>query len=84
MADAARARGVPYLSADIVIDASRRRGDIETRLKALEELAAARGYAVGSGSALELTVGTVADWAEDAKKRGFELVGVASLAGRSR
>ena len=84
LADAARARGVPYLSADIVIDASRRRGDIETRLKALEELAAARGYAVGSGSALELTVGTVADWAEDAKKRGFELVGVASLAGRSR
>lgn len=84
LADAARQRGVPYLKADIVIDASRDRTDMETRLKALEELASARGYAVGSGSALELTVATVADWANDAKKRGFELVGVASLASENR
>lgn len=84
LADVARQRGVPYLEADIVIDASRDRADIEARLKALEELASARGYAVGSGSALELTVGTVADWANDAKKRGFELVGVASLASENR
>lgn len=84
LADVARQRGVPYLEADIVIDASRDRADIEARLKALEELASARGYAVGSGSALELTVGTVAGWANDAKKRGFELVGVASLASENR
>lgn len=83
LAGAAGEGGVPYLSADIVIDASRQRGDIETRLKALEELASARGFAVGTGSALELTVATVADWANDAKKRGFELVGVASLANRN-
>ncbi|RKF07390.1 divergent polysaccharide deacetylase family protein [Oceaniradius stylonematis] len=82
LASAAARKGVPYLQADIVIDASRSRDDIEKRLKALEELATARGYAAGSGSALELTVSTVADWANDAKKRGFQIVGVAALANR--
>ena len=84
LARRAATKGVPYLEGDLVIDVSQSRQDILNRLKALEELAEARGYAVGSGSALELTVETVADWANEAKKRGFEIVGVASLANRAR
>jgi uncharacterized protein len=38
------------------------------------------GYAIGTGSAFEATVDTVAAWANGAKKRGFEIVGVSALA----
>lgn len=84
LAQRAALKGVPYVEGDLIIDASQSRQDILNRLTALEELAEARGYAVGSGSALELTVATVADWANEAKKRGFEIVGVASLANQVR
>jgi polysaccharide deacetylase 2 family uncharacterized protein YibQ len=80
----ARAEGLAYAEADIVIDASQTRSDIEAQLKALENLAASRGYAVGTGSALALTVETVADWANGAKKRGFEFVGVTAIINASR
>ncbi|MEO1748161.1 MAG: divergent polysaccharide deacetylase family protein [Pseudomonadota bacterium] len=78
--DSARALGVPYVEADLVIDASREPADINVRLKALEDLATARGIAIGTGAALDLTIETVAAWANDAKKRGFEIVGVSALA----
>ncbi|WP_306120576.1 MULTISPECIES: divergent polysaccharide deacetylase family protein [unclassified Roseitalea] len=80
LAQAAQRQGVPFVSADTVIDGSQDPADILERLKALEELADARGSAIGTGSALELTVDTVARWANGAKKRGFEIVGVAALA----
>ncbi|MEO0544688.1 MAG: divergent polysaccharide deacetylase family protein [Pseudomonadota bacterium] len=78
--ESARALAVPYVEADLVIDASRAPAEINMRLKALEDLATARGGAVGSGAALDLTIETVAAWANDAKKRGFEIVGVSALA----
>ncbi|WP_026480802.1 divergent polysaccharide deacetylase family protein [Ahrensia sp. 13_GOM-1096m] len=78
-ADAARAR-VPYAAANVIIDNSNSPDDIRTKLKALEALAEARGTAIGTGSALELTVKTVAEWANQAKKNGFEIVGIAALA----
>lgn len=71
--------GVPYLNGNLIIDSSNDAGSIRSKLKALESLAEARGTAVGSGSALELTIKEVADWANDAKKRGFEIVGAAAL-----
>lgn len=71
--------GVPYLSGNLVIDTSNDPGSIRAKLKALESLSEARGEAIGSGSALELTIKEVAEWANDAKKRGFEIVGVAAL-----
>lgn len=71
--------GVPYLGGNLVIDSSNDPGSIRAKLKALESLAEARGEAIGSGSALELTIKEVAEWANDAKKRGFEIVGVAAL-----
>ncbi|MEO1703014.1 MAG: divergent polysaccharide deacetylase family protein [Pseudomonadota bacterium] len=78
--ESAKALAVPYVEADLVIDASRSPAEILARLKALEDLAWARGVAVGSGAALDLTIETVAAWANDAKKRGFEIVGISALA----
>lgn len=78
-ADAARER-VPYAAGNLIIDGSNSPDAIRAKLKALESLAEARGSAIGSGSALELTVKTVAEWANQAKKNGFEIVGIAALA----
>lgn len=79
MGTAAKARGVPYGQAHVVIDSSLTRADILSKLKALEDLASAQGYAIGTGSALGITVDTVAEWANDAKKRGFEFVGISGI-----
>ena len=76
----ARAYDVPYLAGNMVLDASRDPAEIKARLKQLEEIAEGGGYAVGTGTALQPTVDTVAAWANDAKKRGFEIVGVSALA----
>ena len=71
--------GVPYLSGNLIIDSSNDPSSIRAKLKALESISEARGEAIGSGSALELTIKEVSEWANDAKKRGFEIVGVAAL-----
>ena len=68
-----------HTGGNLIIDSSNDPNSIRAKLKALESLAEARGEAVGSGSALELTIKEVAEWANDAKKRGFEIVGVAAL-----
>jgi len=76
----ASALSVPYVSGNVVIDGTQDPAAIRDRLKELEKLADINGYAIGSGSALEVTVDTVSTWANEAKKRGFEIVGVSALA----
>lgn len=76
----ARSKGVPHVTADAIIDGSQSQADIRAALSALEELASSRGYAIGSGAALRLTVDTVTQWTNEAKKRGFEIVGIAAMA----
>ncbi|MEP4107111.1 MAG: divergent polysaccharide deacetylase family protein, partial [Nitratireductor sp.] len=39
-----------------------------------------RGFALGTGSAFDVTVETVASWVAEAKKRGIEIVPVSALA----
>ena len=80
LAQLAMQKGVPYASGNVIIDESRDPEAIRAKLKALEDLAAARGEAIGTGSALDLTVEVVAEWANAAKKRGFEIVGISTLA----
>ena len=76
----ARAKGVPFAASDAVIDGDRERGAILAKLDELERIARARGFAVGSGAALEVTVDTVADWAGEVRKRGVELVPISAVA----
>lgn len=72
--------GVPFAESDDVIDTRPERGRILEALDSLERLARARGFAVGVGSALDITVDTVADWAREVRKRGIELVPISAVA----
>lgn len=76
----ARRAGVPYASGDMPIDAERERGAILRKLDDLERTARAKGFAVGTGSAFDVTVEAVATWAEEAKKRGIEIVPISAVA----
>jgi polysaccharide deacetylase 2 family uncharacterized protein YibQ len=71
--------GVPFAEGDLTIDASRDRGDILKKLDQLEATARAKGFAVGTGSAFQVTVDTVADWIGEAIKRGVEIVPVTAV-----
>ena len=46
----------------------------------LEATARAKGYALGTGSAFDITVDTVTSWVAEAKKRGIEIVPVSAVA----
>lgn len=72
--------GVPFAAGDISIDAVRDRGAILKKLDELEATARAKGFAVGIGSAFDLTVDTVSSWVIEAKKRGIEIVPISAVA----
>jgi polysaccharide deacetylase 2 family uncharacterized protein YibQ len=72
--------GVPFAAADAVIDAVRDRGEILKKLDQLEQTARAKGFAVGTGSAFDVTVGAVSSWVNEAKKRGIEIVPISAVA----
>jgi polysaccharide deacetylase 2 family uncharacterized protein YibQ len=71
--------GVPFAIGDTAIDAVRDRGEILKKLDQLESTARAKGYAIGTGSAFDVTVEAVAAWALEAKKRGIEIVPVSAV-----
>ncbi|TJW72182.1 MAG: divergent polysaccharide deacetylase family protein, partial [Mesorhizobium sp.] len=58
----------------------RDRGAISKKLDELEATARAKGFAVGIGSAFDLTVDTVSSWVIEAKKRGIEIVPISAVA----
>ncbi|TGQ43974.1 MULTISPECIES: divergent polysaccharide deacetylase family protein [unclassified Mesorhizobium] len=72
--------GVPFVAGDTSIDAVQDRGAILKKLDGLEATARAKGYAVGIGSAFDLTVDTVSSWVLEAKKRGIEIVPISAVA----
>jgi polysaccharide deacetylase 2 family uncharacterized protein YibQ len=71
--------GVPFAGGDLTIDTSHDRGDILKKLDQLEATARAKGFAIGTGSAFEVTVDTVAGWIGEAVKRGIEIVPVTAV-----
>ena len=78
-------KGVPFAAADALIDASGDRrapapGEILKKLDELERIARAKGYAVGTGSAFDETIDTVAGWAREVSARGIELVPISAVA----
>lgn len=76
----AMSAGLPYASADMAIDAERERGAILKKLDDLERTARAKGFAVGTGSAFDVTVDAVATWVQEAKRRGIEIVPISAIA----
>lgn len=69
-----------YATGDIVIDDVQDRNEIMKKLDQLEASARASGSAIATGTAFDPTIDAVAAWAEEAKKRGVEIVGVSALA----
>jgi polysaccharide deacetylase 2 family uncharacterized protein YibQ len=67
----------------VVIDADPSPQAISNALSMLEEEAKTNGFAVGTGSGLEVTIDTLIEWAREANDRGIILVPVtASYKGR--
>jgi polysaccharide deacetylase 2 family uncharacterized protein YibQ len=71
--------GVPFAGGDLTIDTSHDRGEILKKLDQLEATARAKGFAIGTGSAFQVTVDAVADWIGEAVKRGIEIVPVTAV-----
>lgn len=79
----AKAANLQVRRAKVVIDADPSPQAIANALNMLEEEARASGFAVGTGSGLEVTIDTLKDWANEANQRGIILVPVtASYKGR--
>jgi len=76
----AAADRVPLAVGDTVIDAVQDRGAILKKLDQLEATARAKGFALGTGSAFDVTVDAVASWVGEAKKRGIEIVPFSAVA----
>jgi polysaccharide deacetylase 2 family uncharacterized protein YibQ len=72
-------QGAPFAAADILIDATQDRGAILKKLDELERIARAKGTAIATGSAFDVTVEAVTSWANEAKARGIEIVPVSAL-----
>ena len=78
----AGANNVPFARADIVIDATPTPQNIDAALARLENLARERGVAVGSASALPVSIDRIAQWAKAAESRGIVLVPISAVASR--
>lgn len=74
-----KAIGAPIGFGDLTVDSQLDRTQILKKLDDLERIAQRKGVAIGMGSAFDETVEAVADWIEEAERRGIEIVGVASL-----
>lgn len=64
----------------LALDAIQTREAIDGKLADLEAEAKRNGFAVGVGSVYPITIARVAEWAQSAATRGFELVPISALA----
>lgn len=67
--------------ADVVLDAVARAADIDNALRTLETTAASRGLAIGSASALPMSLERIQLWARTLESRGILLVPVSAAFG---
>jgi len=75
----AASRNIPFARADIVLDATPGASDIDAALARLEALARERGSAIGSASALPVSIERIAQWAKEASARGITLVPISAV-----
>ncbi|WP_395685748.1 divergent polysaccharide deacetylase family protein, partial [Aestuariivirga sp.] len=69
---------LPLRQSGLVIDADPTAPAIAAALKRLEQDAIANGWAIGTGSGLEVTIETVADWTKTLQEKGILLVPVSA------
>lgn len=75
----AKEKGTAFAAADMTIDVQRDRGAVLQKLDELERIARAKGYAIGTGSAFDVTIDAVASWVAEATRRGIEVVPISAL-----
>ncbi|MEI2385548.1 divergent polysaccharide deacetylase family protein [Breoghania sp. JC706] len=64
----------PFLRADLSLDRSPSRDEIDARLLELEAVARTKGFAVGYASALPVSIDRISEWAKSLEARGLLLV----------
>ena len=64
----------PYAGADVVLDAVPSKDEIDARLLKLEATARTKGLAIGSASALPISIERISEWAQNLEARGLRLV----------
>jgi uncharacterized protein len=74
----AEAANVPSARAGLVVDAVPRADGIDAMLARLEEQAVREGFAIGTASALPVSIDRIARWAAEAERRGIQLVPVSA------
>jgi hypothetical protein len=70
----AAAQAVPFAKADVTIDAVPSLGEIDRALAKLEGLAKERGIAIGTASALPVSIERISVWTKALESRGIMLV----------
>ncbi len=78
-AQSAKATNAPFLKADLVVDASPTWADIDSALAKLEVIAASKGFAIGTATALPISVERIARWAKAAESRGIHIVPISAI-----
>jgi uncharacterized protein len=78
-ADVAKDVNLPERHAQIVIDSDPTPQSIATALGLLEDEAKTNGFAIGTGSGLEVTLDTVKEWSQQLKDKGILLVPVSAM-----
>ena len=76
----ARSTRTPFARADIVIDGVAADDMIEARLAQLEQMARAKGLAIGTASALPITLRHLERWTKTLEARGITLVPISAAA----
>jgi polysaccharide deacetylase 2 family uncharacterized protein YibQ len=78
-AQSAQSVKAPFLKADLVIDASPSWADIDSSLAKLEMIAADKGFAIGTATALPVSIERIARWAKAAAARGIQIVPLSAI-----
>jgi polysaccharide deacetylase 2 family uncharacterized protein YibQ len=76
----ARTARLPFARADLVVDQIATEAAIDARLAQLENIARAKGVAVGVASALPVSVRRIGDWARTVDARGLVVVPASTVA----
>ncbi|MEJ0022581.1 MAG: divergent polysaccharide deacetylase family protein [Alphaproteobacteria bacterium] len=79
LASESQKAGLPFTSADRVLDAQREADAISGQLDALEAMAQSDGNAIGAGFAYPITVERIKYWANDLESRGVVLAPASSV-----
>jgi uncharacterized protein len=80
----AGAISLPFLKADVVLDAVQSPAEIDRALIRLEASARERGVAVGVAAAAPVTIDHIARWAKAVESRGVVLVPISTAANKAK